>query len=666
MLRAALCLWLLCALALPPLPARALANLPEPPAAALLARVRGPGLLAISGQQLAEAGWDLAALDPARLQVWRRAAQVPVALDGAGDGRFDLRDQLHLLVGAGTRWSSEEVYWIVQGDGPGARQVFPAQPSQPLAWEQDQVYLSLAQTVRGDRWFAAELRDGSEPLTFTLDLPAPLPAGRPISIATASLSRQAHQLSLSIYGQRYRLPEWSTTAASAGRPAEVVFSLPRPLPAGLVSFALALDPAKPDAVAIDSLSIPDLLVPLASLAASIERPAVAEPGTGGAEQIIIAHRDFHAALAPLLAAKQRLGLAVQLIEPDALYQRYSWGERDPEAIRAFLAEAAATAPAPRSALLVGAGGLRQRDAAQDELRLVPPYLLDGDAELGEIACDSCYARVASFDVRADLRPALAIGRFPAHNVAELAILVAKTVAYLEAPPPGAWRQQQIALTDNDLSADGTPDKAGPFTPLASQIATWLPAYAASRFAYNPARPTAPPSYATPAALRRAFFAAFDNGAALLTYIGHASPWQWAAAEPNAEPPYLMSIYDSQRRNGGRLPILLSMSCLSGQWANTVEQSIDERLLLAEGGGVIASLSPTGSGVNSGHAALLSAVGPALAEGRSLGEALLRGLAALEASGRNTELGYSYNLLGDPEVRLPQISGRRVLLPLVRG
>jgi hypothetical protein len=645
--------------------APALAPLPAPPANALLARVRGPGLLVISGQQLAAAGWDLATLDPTRLQVWRRAAQVPIALDGTADGRLDPSDQLRLLVGDGTRWSAEEVYWIVPGDGPGLRGDLVAQPRQPLRWEPDAVYLSLLQAARGDRWFAGELRDGGPPLTMTLDLPAALPAGRTLSLAVTSLNRQAHQLVLSVYGQPYRLPAWSTTAASAGRPAGLHFSLPRPLPAGPLTLLLTLDPATPDAVAIDSLTIPDSLVPLPILAATLEQPMIPLLATDGATQVIIAHRDFHAALAPLVAVKARLGRSAHLIDPDAIYARYSWGERDPEAIRAFLADAHARTLTLRSVLLVGAGGLRQRAAAPDELRLVPPYLIDSDPVVGEIPCDTCYARGASADVRTDPLPALAVGRFPAHTLADLETLVAKTVTALESPPPGDWRRRQLVVTDNDLSADGQPDLAGPFTPLAEQLATWLPDHTATSFRYDPSGPAvAAPRYATPATLRRAFFKAFDDGAALLTYIGHASPWQWAAVEPNAEPAYLVSTYDSQRENGGRLPILLSMSCLSGQWTNTVEPTVDARLLLAEGGGVVASLSPTGSGVGRGHAALLGAVVPALAEGRTLGDAFLAGLTALDASGRDGDLRFSYALLGDPDVALPPMA-ESVYLPLVQ-
>jgi hypothetical protein len=681
----------------------------------LFTRVGGPGLVSVSGAQLAAAGWNLAALDVDRLQVWRRGAQVPIAVVGGEDGRLDAEDQLRWVAGAGTRWSSEEWYWLLPAATPGLRAAEPLPQSQPVHWAPDLLYVGLAEAQRGDRWFAGELREGGPPLTMTLDLPTALPAGRILQVAATSLNRQAHNLVVTIYGQSYRLPSWNTTAASAGKISEVVFRLPRPLPAGATTLSLALAAGPPDAVLIDSITLPELGRPLLLLEPQVE--SVLDPACtvqsatclldthGGAEQLILADPLFHNALAPLIEAKQRQGMRIALIDPQAIYTAYSWGERDPEAIRAFLIEARQTWPSmPASLLLVGAGGVRQREepatlaadlstalhcltqaryltgqqnAALDcapqanklhanaaQPALVPPYLLDGDPAIGEFPCDGCYGRLDHLNPWADPLPDLAVGRLPVHTPAEAALLSAKIANYLNNPPAGAWRAQHLVVSDNDYSAAGTADPAGPFAPLTTLAATQLPSYQSQLFTYAPERATAPPFYGDPAALRRAFFAAFASGAALLTYVGHASQWQWAAVEPNAEPPYLLSVYDNEWGNGARLPVLLSMACLSGQWSNPLRPSVDEQLLLAPNGGIVASISPAGSGVNTGHSTLLAAVAPALAEGRTLGEALLAGYAALAASGRNAELRYSYNLLGDPDLRLPT-THYRIHLPLVR-
>lgn len=74
--------------------------------------------------------------------------------------------------------------------------------------------------------------------------------------------------------------------------------------------------------------------------------------------------------------------------------------------------------------------------------------------------------------------------------------------------------------------------------------------------------------------------ATTSGAALLLYVGHASPWQWATTELDGDPPYLYTLSDVDRLiNGRRLPISLVMSCLSGSFANPDLMTTGERLLV---------------------------------------------------------------------------------------
>jgi hypothetical protein len=91
--------------------------------------------------------------------------------------------------------------------------------------------------------------------------------------------------------------------------------------------------------------------------------------------------------------------------------------------------------------------------------------------------------------------------------------------------------------------------------------------------------------------------------------------------------HLVSRSDAVRSNGTRLPILLSMTCLSGSFANPTLSAIDEELLRQPHGGIVAAFSPTGSGVNTGHTAILTGMLPVLARGETLGAAHLAGLQA---------------------------------------
>ena len=156
----------------------------------------------------------------------------------------------------------------------------------------------------------------------------------------------------------------------------------------------------------------------------------------------------------------------------------------------------------------------------------------------------------------------------------------------------------------------------------------------------------------------------------MCYAGHGSPWQWAETTPSAETPYLWYLYDADARvNEDRLPILLSMTCLSGDFANPTLMTTDERLVLHPGGGVVASLSATGQGVNTGHARLLDGLLPTLFSptgDRTLGATHLAGLRVLVASREHLDLAYSFGILGDPLVTLPFVPTHAQYVPLLSG
>src|SRR5207253_9656928 len=140
----------------------------------------------------------------------------------------------------------------------------------------------------------------------------------------------------------------------------------------------------------------------------------------------------------------------------------------------------------------------------------------------------------------------------------------------------------------------------------------------------------------------------------------------AATTPPPPTPDLWYLYDADaRHNGDRLPILLAMTCLSGDFANPLLESNDERLLLRTGGGVVASLSSSGEGVNSGHARLLAGALARLSAptgDRTLGEAHLAGLRTLQ--GATPALAFAFALLGDPLVALPFVPHGTAALPLI--
>lgn len=594
-------------------------------------------------------GWSSSAL--ANLQVRRHTQLIASELDATG---------LHFISETNqSPFSSQSVYWLsVENNDTSETPRIPA-ADQALSWAPDQVYSSLAHARGQDGWFAAELRPDTEPVQIALTLPQALPVASKLELQLAAQTDTEHSLLVALNGSPAKTLHWQSAAFEAGT---YTITTPCALAAGALTLEIALASAAEDSMLLESISLPEVRMPLPALTIT-QLEEVQNVASTDADTLLIGASALLPALQPLVAAHEALGERVALVPVQAAYDRYSFGERDPNAIRSLIRD---WQPRPQRVILLGDGSLRMRDPLDGPDMSIPPFIVNADPKNGAVPCDTCYVRLDTDDPLDDLMPDLAIGRLPVHTQAEAAALADKIAAALLRPVPGSWSKQALVVVDNDQDELGNADPAGPFTPLAAQAASLMNGMQLRNFAYTPGQTSPSGRYSTAAALREELFSAWNAGAGLLLYIGHASPWQWAWTSSQESTPYIFSIYDAARLNNGkRLPILISFSCQSGNSFHPELESSDERLLLRQEGGIIASLSPVGSAVIHGHSTLAAAVIPALNSHASLGEAHLAGMRSLIESGRDLDLAFSYQLLGDPDLRLPQASQISVFLPGVQ-
>ena len=147
--------------------------------------------------------------------------------------------------------------------------------------------------------------------------------------------------------------------------------------------------------------------------------------------------------------------------------------------------------------------------------------------------------------------------------------------------------------------------------------------------------------------RGAILNAFDQGASMMSYMGHGAIHLWA--NENLFDIWQVDSLSSQEQQ----PLLLTMNCLNGYFHFPYFNSLSEELLKAEGKGIIAAFSPTGLSLNDPahrfHMALLEQL---VNQGHArLGDAVLAGQAAYAGTGAFPELLSIYHLLGDPALRL---------------
>ena len=112
-------------------------------------------------------------------------------------------------------------------------------------------------------------------------------------------------------------------------------------------------------------------------------------------------------------------------------------------------------------------------------------------------------------------------------------------------------------------------------------------------------------------------------------------------------------------NGPRLPIVLDMACLSGNFAEPQYTGIEAKMLEWTGGGSVAAWGATGFGVATGHDWLHRGFYRAVFTNgvRPVGLAAVAGKQYLWTNGPHfDDLLDTFGLLGDPALRIAFLAG----------
>ena len=374
--------------------------------------------------------------------------------------------------------------------------------------------------------------------------------------------------------------------------------------------------------------------------------------SNAADYIIITHAAFLSQVQPLADFRSSQGLRVQVVDVQDLYDEFNGGVFSPEAIRSSLAYAYVNwiPPAPSFVLLVGDGNFDYRNFyGLNTTNYIPPYLDEVDPWVGENATDNRFVSVNGGDILPDMY----IGRFPVRNATEAQTMVEKTINYELSPVSGDWNTKQTFVADNA-------DASGDYPFLSDQIVnTYVPsAYTVDKIYYGV-------NYTNSNDAKAALLASINQGRQIVHFSGHGSTQYWGSEN-------LLSTNDlASLTNGSRLPFIIPMTCADGYfiWPQSNYSSLGESIVRMSGGGAIASWSPAGYGLSSGHALLDESLFSDLFiwNNNQLGFLTTHAKYQLYAnsSGHN-DLIETYILFGDPALRLQIIPGTRQLiyLPLV--
>ncbi len=379
-----------------------------------------------------------------------------------------------------------------------------------------------------------------------------------------------------------------------------------------------------------------------------------------ADYLMIAHHRLLDAAAPLAAHHRAGGLSVALVDVQDVYDEFNHGILDPRALRDFIAHAYHRwrRPAPRFVLLVGdaswdtknetVDGARYANWADRQLlarsgfpakesavyagdpstndrNLVPTW--NYPSLEGHAASDNWFVTVEGDD----FLPDLAIGRFPLTEPEEVAAVVAKTLRYAAAPPPGPWRSRILWVTDAFYSSRVRTDfLADSLAPRGFDATKVYPLPSADLELHR-------------AALRQAF----ADGHLLVHFVGHGGRYIWRTGPPDLEHQGdLFGLEDVAALSPSeRLPVVLSVTCHSAPFDHPNADSIGETFLRVADRGAVAVVAA--SWRHAPGPEVSQALVEELLAGGSVGEALARAKRRL----LEPTFAATYNLLGDPAIAL---------------
>ena len=153
--------------------------------------------------------------------------------------------------------------------------------------------------------------------------------------------------------------------------------------------------------------------------------------------------------------------------------------------------------------------------------------------------------------------------------------------------------------------------------------------------------------------RQAILNEINAGKLIVNFIGHGYTNGWAS------PSLFTTASLSSLSNGDLQPVVLAMTCKEGYYINpdlyaVGNEALAEVVTRAQGKGAVASWSPTGLGIATGHDYLDRGFFNALFKDGvfTIGLATARGKLDLFATGANLDLLDTYLLFGDPALHIP--------------
>ena len=354
----------------------------------------------------------------------------------------------------------------------------------------------------------------------------------------------------------------------------------------------------------------DVLAPAAVVANS---PSSWHSDTG-ADLVIIGTQALLSSVSGLADARRAEGLKVAAVDIDDIYDEFSAGQKDATAIRDFLQNATTSwSTKPRFVLLAGSATYDPRGwLGQPELDQVPTLIVDTRYLL--TASDDA---LVTFD--ATKGPALAIGRLPLSNPAEMLWAVSKILGRTLATP---YTSSLLLFRDRVAQIK--------FSAASAEVRAALTGWAMTDLARS----------LDDSSSHAELISALRAGPAAVDYQGHGAEDFWNGN--------ILTDADAAALAGSqKTSLMVAATCLNGYFHDIGREALSAALLRTHDGGAWSMWASSGLTFPTEHAALSSALlTSVLNDGLTLGEATLKAKQAVQ----DVDVRATFHLLGDPSAR----------------
>lgn len=364
------------------------------------------------------------------------------------------------------------------------------------------------------------------------------------------------------------------------------------------------------------------------------------------DYIIITHEDFYDAIQELKTYRESKGLHVAVAKIQDIYDEFSYGIKDAQAIKDFLAYAYTnwnSSGHPQYVLLVGDSSLDYRDDlglyAQGQLDYIPTFIYQTN-EFGNTPTDNWFVCING----SDYLPDMTIGRICVRNNEDLQNIIAKIKKY-ESDTVAAWCGNVILAADNESI----------FESISDSLAAMLPEGFQAKKVYLD-------DYDKITEATSDLILDINAGALLTNYAGHGNIDEWAAE-------YLFHTNDQRKNstrddlarlsNGDRLTFVMALNCLNGYFPNWADDySLAEDFLRVDNKGAIACFAPTALGYPSEHQVLARKIFTGLFNDNNTiaGSLVTTAKIGTYSQISSRDILETFTLFGDPATELKLVPG----------